>query len=228
MTPEQLAEFEARGCLYLAGMVPKSLVQPIRARVLDDLKRLNIWSSGRTLSQRLKGVPLFQQTNQLGQWIAYPQLHQSLMTEALSAAMEQLAQRPLSATQAAPLLISLPHKTPWTLAGLNWHRDVAQTQTQAIPGVQTFVLLDDLAHQGGATLALAGSHRLKGTTQAKRAVETLALGGSVRVEGRELLLMEMTGRAGDVYLMDMRVLHTPSINASKKPRLMATMRRLIR
>jgi ectoine hydroxylase-related dioxygenase (phytanoyl-CoA dioxygenase family) len=34
----------------------------------------------------------------------------------------------------------------------------------------------------------------------------------------------MCGRAGDVFLMDMRVLHTPSVNATKQPRMMATTR----
>lgn len=44
------------------------------------------------------------------------------------------------------------------------------------------------------------------------------------VEGLSLRLVEMCGRAGDVYLMDMRVLHTPSANAAARPRLMATTR----
>jgi hypothetical protein len=34
----------------------------------------------------------------------------------------------------------------------------------------------------------------------------------------------MSGRAGDVYLMDMRLLHTPSINSTNKVRMMATVR----
>ena len=34
----------------------------------------------------------------------------------------------------------------------------------------------------------------------------------------------MSGRAGDVFLMDMRVLHTPSVNLSSHIRMMATTR----
>ena len=227
MMPEQRTEFETRGCLYLAGALPKKVVQPIKTRILSDLKQLNIWSSGRTPSQRLKGVPIFQQTDKLGQWISYPDLHRTLMSASLSSAMEQLVQRPLAPAQSAPLLISLPHKDDWTLTGLNWHRDIAQSQTRSIPGIQAFVLLDDVPVHGGATLALAGSHRLNNPTTAKQRLEELSGGGAISVEGCELSLVEMFGRAGDVYLMDMRVLHTPSINASKKPRLMATMRRLV-
>ena len=39
-----------------------------------------------------------------------------------------------------------------------------------------------------------------------------------------LSIIEMSGKAGDVYLMDMRLLHTPSINATKNIRMMATAR----
>jgi ectoine hydroxylase-related dioxygenase (phytanoyl-CoA dioxygenase family) len=37
-------------------------------------------------------------------------------------------------------------------------------------------------------------------------------------------IIEMSGRAGDVFLMDMRVLHTPSVNSSSRIRMMATTR----
>jgi hypothetical protein len=42
-----------------------------------------------------------------------------------------------------------------------------------------------------------------------------------------IALVEMCGRGGDVFLMDMRVLHTPSINSTRHPRMMATCRCLI-
>jgi hypothetical protein len=34
----------------------------------------------------------------------------------------------------------------------------------------------------------------------------------------------MSGRAGDVFLMDMRALHTPSVNSTTHMRMMATCR----
>lgn len=228
MTPEQKTEFEYRGCLYLPGGLGKKAVQPVRAHVLKELKRLNIWSGGRSLSGQLKGVPLFQQTNKLSQWIRYPQLHQTLMPASLCSAMDQLAGLRLSYADDAQLLISLPHKEAWTLQGLNWHRDIAQSQTLSIPGVQAFVLLDDVPPSGGATLALGGSHRLRDPNLAKRRVEELDEGRSITLDGCELSLIEMAGQAGDLYLMDMRVMHSPSVNASKKPRLMATARHLAR
>ena len=36
--------------------------------------------------------------------------------------------------------------------------------------------------------------------------------------------MKQAGRASDVFLMDLRVLHTPSVNSTKNVRMMATTR----
>lgn len=226
MTPEQKTDFANKGCICLRGALATRVVQPVRAFVHSELKRQNIWSGGRTLSGKLKGVPVFQQTGKLSQSVRFPQLHQTLVSDALSRAMDELAGLRLVSADDAQLLISLPHKVNWTLDGLNWHRDIAQSQTHAIPGVQALVLLDDLSPRGGATLALTGSHRLPDPTPAKRRLGELADADVITVAGCELALIEMTGRAGDVYLMDMRLLHTPSINASSKPRLMATARHL--
>src|SRR5690606_3627961 len=150
------------------------------------------------------------------QLIRYPNLNQRLISKDLHALMCQLAGVRLSLGEYAQLLISLPHRVAWTLEGLRWHRDISQAQFARTPGIQAFILLDDLSEKGGATVALAGSHRLKRPDQAKQVLSTLGSGGArqrIIVDGIPLFFIEMEGRAGDVYLMDMRLLHTPSINA---------------
>ncbi|WP_108124938.1 phytanoyl-CoA dioxygenase family protein [Saccharospirillum mangrovi] len=226
MTPEQKSLFDRQGILYLPGALDKGRVASVKTQVLDVLKRRNLWASGRTLSQAFKGVPVFQQTGKLSQLIQLPNLEERLITAALRAAMEQLAERRLKSAGDAQLLISLPHKLDWTLQGLNFHRDVGKAHTTQIPGVQAFVLIDDLAAQGGATLALAGSHRLSEISALASHLGDLARGQAVSMSGSDCSLVEMSGRAGDVYLMDMRLWHTPSVNASKRPRIMATARYL--
>lgn len=140
--------------------------------------------------------------------------------------MCQLAGAPLAA-QDVQLLISLPHKLNWTIEGLNWHRDISKSRTRGIPGVQAFVLLDNVTVKGGATLALAGSHRLESQSHATTGISE-RIGDkadhSFKLGDIELSIIEMAGRAGDVYLMDMRLLHTPSINSTKNVRMMATAR----
>lgn len=226
MTPEQEYVFREKGCIYIPGAIAKSVVQPVRDHVLKELKQQNIWSAGRTLSQKLKGVPIFQQTGKLGQLINFQGLNQKLISRDLYSEMCQLADTPLHG-QDAQLLISLPHKVAWSLEGLNWHRDISKFQLKDLPGVQAFVLLDNVAVHGGATLALAGSHRLDSQSLAKQRIpELIGRDGkrSANIGGVELSLIEMSGRPGDVYLMDMRVLHTPSINSTRQVRMMATAR----
>ncbi|MES2627138.1 MAG: phytanoyl-CoA dioxygenase family protein [Pseudomonadota bacterium] len=229
MTPEQETSFHEHGYLYLRGALGKDVVQPVKAHVLSELKRLNIWSTGRTLSNRLKGVPVFQQIGKLGQLVHYPALKDRLVPRELHSLMRRLAGVNLATGQDAQLLISLPNQGDWTLEGLNWHRDISQSKQTLIPGIQIFVLLDDLSSHGGATLALAGSHRLKNQAEAKQCINEITrtgTGRSVEVDGIEISVLEMAGRAGDVYLMDMRVIHTPSINSTKNVRMMATTRYL--
>ncbi|TGG92880.1 hypothetical protein E4656_12195 [Natronospirillum operosum] len=229
MTPEQHRWFQEQGFLYMPGAVGKNVVQPFKTHVLNELKRLNIWSAGRAQSKKLQGVPVFQQTARLGQLISHPDLNEKLISKELHSAMCVLADSPLSG-QGTQLLISLPHKVEWTLEGLNWHRDVSQSQLKGIPGVQAFILLDKVSPKGGATLALAGSHRLKNQSQAKQGISMLTGHGnnhSTKVGGIELSITEMAGGPGDVYLMDMRLLHTPSVNSTRNVRIMATNRYFI-
>ncbi|MGM8226614.1 phytanoyl-CoA dioxygenase family protein [Cellvibrio sp. ARAG 10.3] len=226
MTTEQEKAFREKGCIYIPGALEKNVVQPVKDHVLKELKGLNIWSTGRVLSQKLKGVPVFQQTGKLGQLISYPGLNEKLVSQELYSDMCILAGASLQA-QTGQLLISLPHQIAWTLEGLNWHRDISKSPLRGIPGVQVFVLLDTVAVNGGATLALVGSHKLKNQSQTKEVISVLtshSANHSVNIGGIELSIMEMLGRPGDVYLMDMRVLHTPSINATRNVRLMATAR----
>jgi hypothetical protein len=59
MTPEQEALFRDRGYLYLQGALGKKTVRPVKAHVLNELKRQRIWSQGKVLSSRIKGLPAF-------------------------------------------------------------------------------------------------------------------------------------------------------------------------
>jgi len=219
------AVFQQKGWLYLPRALSASLVQPVQRHVLEELKRLKIWANGRPLSSTLKDVPLFQQTGKLSQQIQYPELDKKLVTAELHSLLKKLTSAPFSGI-ANQLLISLPHKLEWTLEGLNWHRDISGTRLQTLPGIQLFFLLDDVKPKGGGTLVLSGSHLLRDQSLAKQALTELGSNGrtSLTKAGVDLSIVEMSGKAGDVYLMDMRLLHTPSINASTSLRLMATTR----
>ncbi|MDA7416397.1 phytanoyl-CoA dioxygenase family protein [Xenophilus arseniciresistens] len=217
-----LAQFAQQGLLALRAFMPARELRPLRQQIEQGLGGLN--APGRARSA-LAQLPAFQQTTRLAGLIRVPQLQERLLSPALQAAVAALAGRPPGAASSTQLLLSLPRAQAWSLDALNWHVDLTASASAPVPGVQAFFLLADVAPHGGATLALAGSHRL--APEALRALRaTLRAGCEPEALAREfgVQVVEMSGRAGDVFLMDMRVLHTPSINASTTARMMATTR----
>lgn len=227
LTPAQTDLFNIQGCLRLEGFHPGKLLASIRQKVLDDLKRA---SGGKGLPKSLQGLPVFQQIGKLSALAKVPGLHEALETSELIDCVTRLAGRAPSSIQDTQLLLSPPNQGSWTLERLNWHVDVTADPPDRLPGIQAFFLLDDLARQGGATLALAGSHRVHAqptgvaSTTSLRALLKTPVNLEQTLQAMGITIVEMSGRAGDVYLMDMRLLHTPSINTTRNMRMMATTR----
>lgn len=234
MNPTQADHFKTHGYLHIEGFHPKTRVAPIRQKLRDELKRLAGAKGGLSAVQRL---PLFQQIGKLSALVNVPGLHEALVTPALLDLVAKLGGRASSdapGNQGTQLLLSPPQQGDWTLQGLNWHVDITARPQDPLPGVQAFFLIDDVAPHGGATLVLAGSHRIDTRRPASASVPALRelLKDPVDLERRlqalDVAIVEMSGRAGDVFLMDMRLLHTPSVNATKNPRMMATSRCFLR
>lgn len=225
MTPSQKAHFRDHGYLLLPGML-RANVRPLRDHVFDELRRLRIWASGKRLSSTLKDVPAFQQVGKLGQLIRCPDLLGAIVTRDVRSVVDAASETRLTSPKDAQLLVSLPNQGEWSLSNLSWHVDASSPDPQRMPGIQVFALVDDVRPQGGGTLALASSH-LVTNEEAVKNVRAAARSGDDITEalrGTALSVVEMSGRAGDVYLMDMRVLHSPAINATKNVRVMATAR----
>lgn len=230
--------FSKQGILALRGFHPRKLVEAARDSILSELSRLNMKVNGKIQSSKIQDLPVFQQTSRLGQMVGRIEQVDRLFSDDLLTAMNDLAGAKLKPSQPhSQILLSFPHKMDWSLNGLNWHLDLTPPQADQIPGVQAFVLVDDVQPQGGATLALAGSHKLHYVSHNCSAHEILRRSSdfssnpenylkSQVIEGTPIQIIEMSGRAGDVYLMDLRVLHSPSINARRNIRMMATNRYL--
>lgn len=233
LTDLQRAAFREKGILKLERFLEKPQLAPARTYLDRELARLNV-------TKALRALPVFQQTTELSRRVPVGEEIERLFPSTLVSILTALAGRRLRAATPQPqLLLSLPHAEEWSLRGLNWHVDLAPPARDELTGIQAFVLIDDVVSRGGATLAIAGSHRLQhlpGLKNAQAALRTDPVFGALFdrerepvvtprvIHGIETSVVELHGRAGDVFLMDLRVLHSPSINASKRVRKMATWR----
>ncbi|MES2966138.1 MAG: phytanoyl-CoA dioxygenase family protein [Bdellovibrionota bacterium] len=237
LTERQKSEFRDLGILTLEGFIPKREVAKVKASLKAGLDKIS--------TAKIRDLPIFQQSATLSQMVDGGPGLDELISRELVELMQALAKAKLKPYHPRPqLLLSLPHREEWSLARLNWHLDAKVPRNDEVPGIQAFVLIDDVRPRGGATLAIAGSHRLpymKGnesrsahsplrrhpifsTLYDQSKSEPEPLFKSNLVDGVEVRVVEMTGQAGDVFLMDMRVLHTPSMNSTKFIRMMATSR----
>ena len=144
------------------------------------------------------------------------------------------------------ILFTLPGKKPWSIPHDAWHVDTPRLGSLGPPGLQLFICLDDVVPQGGGTLVVSGSHNLLNGKQKLRSREiktalrredyfsrlfspsvdtqTASDNRRGRVGEIDLELIELSGKAGTAYLMDLRLLHTPAPNASDAARIMLTCR----
>lgn len=148
-------------------------------------------------------------------------------------------------------LVTFPFRgRRWEVPHQTWHLDIygGLGVQHAFGEVTVFAFLDSVSSEGGATLAVIGTHRLIHELSAGKAKIRSADGrrllaethpwlrdlwseefsatrrqrfieeGAV-VRGVPLKVVEITGHAGDVVVMHSSVLHTPSLNCSRKPRI---------
>ncbi|MBX3018853.1 MAG: hypothetical protein KF767_13265 [Bdellovibrionaceae bacterium] len=233
------------GLVALRGFWPKKVVAPVREKVMSELERVKIRQNGKWVAGKLDAMPVFQRSGALSQMVSVGPEFKRLFDQELREVLNLAADGPLLPQTPTPqLLLSLPNKEAWHVPTMNWHLDLKVPHDFSSPGLQAFVLIDDLVPRGGATLAIAGSHRLHELAReggahhilrqhaqlsalydARRATE-LEVGKTYDVNGIPVAIQEMSGRAGDVFVMDLRVLHSPSLNASKNVRMMGTNRYL--
>jgi ectoine hydroxylase-related dioxygenase (phytanoyl-CoA dioxygenase family) len=130
-----------------------------------------------------------------------------------------------------------------------WHVDIDRLPEGGVTGVQFFTFLDTVEPGGGATVVATGSHRLVNDGTRKRFWDVKAelarrpffrdlfshdatpedtLGAVGRADGVDLQVVELVGKPGDVYLMDLRVFHSRSPNTRETARMMVTQRFLLK
>jgi hypothetical protein len=249
LSPEQRAEYAERGVLKLPGLIPAQTIRRALGAVLVPLAELGLWRDG---AWRLDALPRPQwpatglkTSKAIGN--KRPEIEALIDGPDLLAAVDQLLEghafdrRVFKRPQ---VLFTLPNIDVWRLP-LGWHADGPRFRSGVSPGVQLFGCLDHVGPGGGGTTVVAGSHRLANDTgRFLRASDLTQIlrrepffrelfagrGGEdgalprARIGDVPVEVMELTGAPGDVWLIDLRTLHTGAPNAADRPRLMFTHR----
>jgi hypothetical protein len=245
---EQLnrTRFIEQGMIKLEDLLPSQPVSMARERIYSQLSRLGLlvdgrWADsadpawGKPARKALKGLSKSQELRGL--------ISDRVITCAQTLVDgEAIASSPPD----SQLLYTPPGAGTWTVPHAIWHLDYPRLGEQDGPGVQMFTFLDTVTEANGGTLLISGSHRLlndEGVLSSKETKRRLKRHAFFRnlldkhyperdllrsqvanIDGTELKLVELTGKPGDVYLTDLRLLHSLGANTCKRPRLMMTQR----
>ncbi len=240
LTLEQSETFSREGVLRLDGLLGPDAISSAREAVLSQLCKLGLWDGVRwTLPQDGRRVKVAREIGHrhaaVEALIEQPQIR-ALVDDLLEGRdFDRLVyKRP-------QILFSLPDALTWTLPA-GWHTDSPRLAGGERLGVQIFTFLEPVEAGGGGTVVVAGSHRLLNDgkrripKEVNRDLRRVAFfrplyesaGGTESPTGSvgevALRVMELTGQPGDVWVMDLRVLHSAAPNAADRPRLMVTHR----
>ncbi len=251
ITEGQHDVFRSRGLLRLERFLPADEVIRARDVVIRALGRHGcVQRDGEWDLTGLEQLPQHKVSSTLGQGVGLSpklipaELLDTIQTLAGGACVPMNPSRRLKPS----LLLSVPNSKAWAVPHNGWHVDLPKLRNRGMPpGVQLFALLDAVRPGGGGTVVVAGSHRLldgvpflgPSMKHAKRlrrlpffadlmceesSKRARLMSKSHREGDVDLQVVELHGGPGDVFLVDMRVLHTVAPNASRAPRMMFTVR----
>lgn len=238
LSSEQRDAFARDGVLRLEGLLPADAVARARAAVLEPLRDLGLWDGA---AWRLEAAARVKVSRDIGH--KRPEVEALIAQPAVLAVVDDLLEgRAIDRTvyRRPQILFSLPDAAAWSLPA-GWHTDCPRLASGEAPGVQLFTFLEPVEAGGGGTVVVAGSHRLlnDGRDLKPREINRdlrreaffrrlYAPAGaglpSGAVGGVPVRVVELTGRPGDAWVIDLRCLHAPAPNAAGRPRMMVTHR----
>ena len=240
----QKREFAERGIIRLPGLLSQTLMAESASRVYSMCRRAkclrdDIWRAPSSSNAGRRLVKNIQRSNAFG----------GSMSADLAGCIHELVDgAPIhQRTNRPTMLFTLPENQSGR-TDLDWHIDVRKRTDLRLAGVQLFALVNEIRPGGGGTVAISGSHRLalpemvgredirKDLARSSYFAKLLdgepntreeLVGTTDSVDGVDVEIVEMTGEPGDVYLMNLWVLHTRWPNQSREPRIMLTQRFLL-
>lgn len=251
ITEGQHDVFRSQGLLRLECFLPADEVIRARDVVIRALGRHGcVQRDGEWDLTGLEQLPQYKVSSTLGQGVGLsPKLIPMELLDTVQALAGGACVPMNPGRRLKPsLLLSVPNTKAWAVPHNGWHVDLPKLRNRGTsPGVQLFALLDAVRPGGGGTVVVAGSHRLldgmpfvgPSMKHAKRlrrlpffadlmceesSKRARLMSESHREGDVDLQVVELHGGPGDVFLVDMRVLHTTAQNASRAPRMMFTQR----
>lgn len=249
LSPDQQERFVRQGLLNLQGFLPADKVAAARAATMRAFDAVDVGNSAPVAAP---GTPHKGKLRSASE----SRPVRDLFTVELMAVIVGLAGgrsvQPMG--KRAQHLVTMPNADEWTVPSTVWHVDLPRLPCNCLVGIQVFTFLSRVSPQGGATLVVAGSHRLLNNTvrlrskdikrrlrrlpyfrdllsghcvDRERFLTTVATTEDPAAGEVPLRVVELHGRPGDVWLTDMRLLHTLAPNATRRPRIMLTHRFLI-
>jgi hypothetical protein len=243
LSAEQREALARDGIARLTGAVLRADVTALRARIWDHLER--------ALTLREHDPETWPTTRPFHfQSLSRSNAFAAVRCPPLVAALDELfgpngwADPP----SWGPPLVSFRDCEAWDVPTKSWHLDFPIAPTRALRALRAFTFLTDVEPQGGATVAVAGSHRVLAKLAEKAGRELrsrearealiachpwfaeLERGGvsdrvrhflhdAAQVLGVPVRVVELVGRAGDVVLMRAELLHAMAPHARSEPRM---------
>ena len=254
LTNEEITHFKEWGYTALRNVIDRETVARAQATVRDHLATQGVYvdDNYRLDARPFTERPLAHAD--LVKGLKRNAAVRAMVTEAIHDVSRQImtafvgdADEPTSGfTDVTQLLFTWPNARTWSIPRSIWHLDFPRIPGDGFVGVQVFGFIEPVETHGGGTLIAAGSHRLvdedrfvrskdvKKALKAKPGYRDL-LGKDEQLDRSRFLepfevdgipqqVIEMTGEPGDVFLTDLRMLHTLAPNTSTRPRIMLTQR----
>ncbi len=248
VTEQQMQIFQNRGILFLPKLLDPVKVRLASLAILSRAEKNGLWKNDSWQLSNRPDTPVPEAVSKL---LGRTNTEDSLGDLCEGIVESIILQLLGGCTYHSPIrngqiLFTLPKADNWNVPYANWHLDIARLPDMGLPGVQFFTFLNQVKPGGGGTLVVAGSHlllngnemiksknvrgRLKKWDYFKKLMQPGTsdrlefLSNPGEVEGHQMQVVEMHGNPADVYLMDMRLIHTISPNTAKVPRIMMTKR----
>ncbi|HIG39678.1 MAG: phytanoyl-CoA dioxygenase family protein [bacterium] len=248
LTDHEIEIFKDKGVTRLNGFLTDDKVKAGQAATFKALERAGVWQNEDWQLDHLEKSTAVNAGANLVRGLKKSEALADMITRNLRDAVNQLLDgNPFTTLTNNPqVLFTLPNASRWTVPYQIWHLDIPRLPLGKSVGIQMFTFLNSVSPGGGGTLIVAGSHQLLNngkfirSRQVKKRLKKHPYfrdlmskdfpqrGEFLKKTGQvgdvELQVAELWGDPGDIYLVDMRMLHTLAPNASNIPRIMLTQR----